>query len=173
MDSGVSEYLADTFPSPKIMQNIVSRFTQSYSASDVTELVCYLPSFCAGCAVQIIIYKLKYTFINTFLTNEQRGLMESHKMLLGPWGGMYFIISFIYMCSVATAQVIFYSHLLKSFSNKFVLLMLENLKNYSIHWKSTQIRNFQRQIGPCGYFLCNLMSSLLRDKNKGFYKLGF
>lgn len=51
--------------------------------------------------------------------------------------------------------------------------MLENLKNYSIHRKSTQIRNFQRQIGPCGYFLCNLMSSLLRDKNKGFYELGF
>lgn len=142
MDSGVSECLAGAFPSSKIMQNIVSRFTQSYSVPDVTELVCYLPSFYAGWAVQITIYKLKYTFISRFSTNEQRGPMEPHKMLLGPWGVMYFIISFIYMCSVVLHKS-FFIPIQKSFSNEFVymqfwwkcsnvLLMLENLLNYPL-----------------------------------------
>lgn len=71
----------------------------------------------------ILIHKLKYALNNRFSTNEHRGPADPHRMLFGPRGAMQFIISFIYMCSVATAKVIcFYPYLQKSFSNNYLYM---------------------------------------------------
>lgn len=57
--------------------------------------------------MELMAYPLKYVLVNRFSANERKGPVEPHRLLLGSGGAIRFIVSFIYVCSVATPPAIF------------------------------------------------------------------